>query len=266
MGLSSYSILTPEQRGGGPDHQRVGTAWSKGVARPEILVSGTSDRGFKSHPPHQHRKVRPYLVRNGKGRMGSNLTRKITVNMYMTLDGYGEFPKYPGSDVRSEEPGEGFTEMWINRYDSVDTILYGRRSYEGHLAVHSESARKSSDPKYLFEFSRFLDSSQKIVLSHFLKKAEWQNSRIMKGDLSRIVARLKREPGKDMIVDAGPSLVQEFIQRGLADDYRILVMPVIFGRGKNHYWGSMLKQQTLKFLSVKSLKHGELMLHYGTVR
>jgi len=198
--------------------------------------------------------------------MGSNLTRKITVNMYMTLDGYGEFPKYPGSDVRSEEPGEGFTEMWINRYDSVDTILYGRRSYEGHLAVHSESARKSSDPKYLFEFSRFLDSSQKIVLSHFLKKAEWQNSRIVKGDLSRIVARLKREPGKDMIVDAGPSLVQEFIQRGLADDYRILVMPVIFGRGKNHYWGSMLKQQILKLLSVKSLKHGELMLHYGTVR
>src|SRR2546425_2066399 len=120
--------------------------------------------------------------------------------------------------------------------------------------------------EYLFEFSRFLDRSQKIVLSHFLKKAEWKNSRIMKGDLSRIIARLKREPGKDIIVDAGPSLVQEFIKRGLADDYRILVMPVIFGRGKNHYWGSMLKQQTLKLLSVKKLKHGELMLHYETVR
>ena len=124
--------------------------------------------------------------------MGSNLTRKITVNMYMTLDGYGEFPKYPGSDIRSEEPGEGFTDMWINRYASVDTILYGRRSYEGHLAVHSELARKESDPKYLFEFSRFLDRSQKIVLSLFLKKAKWQNTRIMKGDLSRIIARLKR--------------------------------------------------------------------------
>src|SRR5437899_306880 len=76
MGLSSYSILTREYRGGGPDHQRVGTAWSKGVARPEILVSGTSDRGFKSHPPHQHRKVRPYLVRNGKGQNGVELDSK----------------------------------------------------------------------------------------------------------------------------------------------------------------------------------------------
>jgi len=85
------------------------------------------------------------------------------------------------------------------------------------------------------------------------------------GDLNRIVARLKREQGKDIIVDAGPSLVQEFIQSGLADDYRIMVWPVILGRGK-HYWGSMVKQQTLKLLSVKSLKHGELMLHYETVR
>ena len=79
------------------------------------------------------------------------------------------------------------------------------------------------------------------------------------------MARLKREPGKDIIVDAGPSLVQEFIRRGVADDYRIIVWPVILGRGK-HYSGSMLKQQTLKLLLVKSLKHGELILHYETLR
>src|SRR2546425_12327630 len=101
-----------------------------------------------------------------KGRQGSNLARKITLNMYMTLDGYGEFPKYPGSDIRSTEPGEGFTDMWINRDDSVDTILYGRRSYEGHLAYHSESARKECDSQDLFEVSRLLERTQKIVLSH----------------------------------------------------------------------------------------------------
>ena len=95
------------------------------------------------------------------------------------------------------------------------TRSYGRRSYEGHVAVHSKSARKASDPKYLFEFARFLGRSQKIVLSYFLKKTEWPNSRIMKGDLNRIVARLKRELGKDIIVDEGPSLVQEFIRRGV---------------------------------------------------
>jgi dihydrofolate reductase len=117
----------------------------------------------------------------------------------------------------------------------------------------------------LYEFSRFLDRTPKIVLSHSLKETEWENSRIMKGDLRRIVTRLKREPGKDIIVDGGPSVVQEFMQRGLADDYCMMVWSVILGRGK-HYWALVLKQQTLKLLSIKSLKHGELMLHYGTVR
>src|SRR5207244_8245139 len=121
--------------------------------------------------------------------------------------------------------GEGFTDMWIEHHDSVDTILYGRRSYEGHVAVHSESARKASDPDYLFEFSRFIRRCQKIVLSHFLKKTEWQHSRITKGELKRIVARLKRESGKDIIVDAGPSLVQEVIQRSHAEDYLIVFGP-----------------------------------------
>ncbi len=50
--------------------------------------------------------------------------------------------------------------------------MFGRRSYEGRLAVHSEAARKKSDPEYMFEFSRFLDRTQKIVLSHYLKKTE----------------------------------------------------------------------------------------------
>jgi dihydrofolate reductase len=185
--------------------------------------------------------------------------------MYMTLDGYGEFPKYPGSDVESDEPSQGFIDLWIDRYDSVDTVVFGRRAYEGHVKVHSLAGRKASDPEFLFDFSRFLEGCQKVVLSHRLTKTEWQNSRIMKGDLGRIVARLRREPGKDIIVDGGPSLAQEFIRRGLADDYRILVWPVILGRG-HHYWGPVLKQRTLKLLSVKTLEHGELDLHYETVR
>lgn len=183
----------------------------------------------------------------------------------MTLDGYGEFPKYPGSEVVPEEPGYAWKEMWSNRYDTVDTVIFGRRSFEGHLNVHSEAAKKAGDPKYMFDYSRWLDRCQKIVLSRTIKKTEWQNSRIMSGDLNDIVARLRAEPGKDIIVDGGPSLVHEFIQRGLVDDYRIGIWPVILGHG-NHYWGSMLNQQTLKLVDVKTLTYGRLFLHYEAVR
>jgi len=183
----------------------------------------------------------------------------------MTLDGYGEFPKYPGSDIVPTEPGEAWKEMWSNRYDSVDTVIFGRRSFEGHLHTHTEAARKPNDSKYLFDYSRWLDRCQKIVLSHSMKETNWQNSRIMSGNLDEIVAGLREEPGKDIIVDGGPSLVHEFIQRGLVDDYRLAVWPVILGRG-NHYWGSMLNQQTLKLVAARPLTYGRLFLHYEAVR
>ena len=193
------------------------------------------------------------------------MTRRITLNHYMTLHGYGEFPKYPGSDVVPREPGEAWKAMWSDRYDSVDTVIFGRRSFEGHLAIHSEAARKPGDAPYLFDFSRWLDHCQKIVFSRSLKKTDWQNSRVMSGNLNEIVAKLKAEPGKDIIVDGGPSLVHDFIAVGLVDDYRIAVWPVILGKG-NHYWGSMLAQQTLKLVDVKTLTYGRLFLHYESVR
>ena len=193
------------------------------------------------------------------------MTRRITVNLYMTLDGYGEFPKYPGSDVVAQEPSDAWKEMWSSRYDSVDMVIFGRRSFEGHRDVHSEAARNPEDPWYMFDYSRWLDRVQKICLSHSLKKADWQNSRIMSGDLKEIVAKLKAEPGKDIIVDGGPSLVHAFIQHGLVDDYRIAIWPVILGHG-NHYWGQMVNQQTMRLVEVRTLTYGRLFLHYETVR
>lgn len=193
------------------------------------------------------------------------VARKITVNLYMTLDGFGEFPQYPGSDYVPKGSDEFWKEIWISQYDSVDTIIFGRESYEGHARVHALSKRKSTDPEYMFEYSRFLEKCNKIVLSHTLKKGSWGDPRIESGDLTEIINRIKKEPGKNIIVEGGPSLVHECIQRGLADDYRMLVMPVIMGKGHN-YWGTMSNQQTMKLISVKTLQYGELILHYESVR
>lgn len=191
--------------------------------------------------------------------------RKITVNLYMTLDGYGEFPEYPGSDIEQKEPDVYWKDMWSNRYGNVDTIIYGHNSYEGHAQYHALSKRKSTDPEFLFDFSKFLEKCTLVILSSTIKKADWGNTRIMSGDLVEIVSNLKEEEGKDIIVDAGPSLVHEFIQKGLADDYRMLIFPVLLGKG-HHYWGTMLNQQTLRLVKAQSLKYGELYLHYEAVR
>ncbi|HEV2519990.1 MAG TPA: dihydrofolate reductase family protein [Thermoplasmata archaeon] len=193
------------------------------------------------------------------------MTRKVTANLYMTLDGRGEFPKYPGSDLTSGKPGEPdefFRRMWTDRYSDVTTVVMGRRSFTGHRRVHSLKNRKPSDPKFMFDYSRFLDKVEKICLSHRLKNLDWENSRLMKGDLTRIVAEVKRERGGNIIIEGGPRLIGEVIRRNLADDYWILVMPVVFGRGPR-YWIPMKGQTTLKLLSATSMRYGEMVLHYA---
>ncbi len=194
------------------------------------------------------------------------MTRKVTVNVYMTLDGHGEFPDYSGSNVRRSEPSEQFLDMWVRRYDDVDTVVFGRRSYEGHQSHFSEeSLRSRNSAKYLFDYRHFLDRCQKVVLSRKLKSTDWEKSRIMKGEISRVVSKLRKEKGKNIIIDGGPSTIRECLKDKVADDYRFLVMPVIYGRG-NRYWGPLLKQETLELASAKTMKDGELLLHYNAVR
>ncbi len=66
-------------------------------------------------------------------------------------------------------------------------------------------------------------------------------------------------------MDGGPALVSDFVKQGLVDDYRMAVWPVIHGRGFA-YWQKMETQQTLRLLSVQTLRYGELVLHYEAVR
>ena len=157
--------------------------------------------------------------------------RKITASLYMTLDGRGAFPKYPGSDRETGEPNEMWREMWLNRFDDVTTVIMGRRSFLGHRRVWTEKARKPTDPKYLIDYARWLDHVDKVCLSKRLKSPGWENSRIMKGDLSKIIAKLKKEKGGNIIAEGGPALIREFLRRGLADDYWAVVQPVVYGKG-----------------------------------
>jgi dihydrofolate reductase len=189
------------------------------------------------------------------------MTRKVTANLYMTLDGRGDFPTYPGSDYTTGEADDFFKSFWTTRYDDVTTVVMGRRSFIGHREVHSEKARKPTDPKFMFEFSRFLDRVDKVCLSHRLKQTGWENSRIMKGDLSTVVSKLRREKGGNIIIEGGPRLIFDVIERDLADDYWFLLQPVVYGRGPR-YWGNMKEQRNLKLLSVKSMAAGEILLHF----
>ena len=56
------------------------------------------------------------------------MARRITVDVYMTPDGFGVLAKYPGPDIEEDDPDDFWKDSWISKYDSVDTIIFGRGS------------------------------------------------------------------------------------------------------------------------------------------
>jgi len=196
---------------------------------------------------------------------GVRKMRKITANVYMTLDGRGEFPKYPEVERKLTEPNALFRHMWFDRFDDVTTVVMGRRSFLGHQRTWSEKAIKPGEPKWLLEYRRYLDRVEKICLSQRLKSTDWENSRILSGDLAKILTKLKREKGGNIMLEGGPAVVRECLRRNLADDYWFFVMPVVYGRGPR-YWEPMKGQTTLNLVETKPGEDKEIMLHYEAVR
>src|SRR5215468_9443901 len=82
--------------------------------------------------------------------------RKITANVYMTLDGRGAFPEYPTSGPPSTEPNPLFRKMWFDRFDDVTTVVMGRRSFIGHQKTWSEAALDPTEPAWLLDYRRYL--------------------------------------------------------------------------------------------------------------
>jgi uncharacterized protein (DUF1330 family) len=76
------------------------------------------------------------------------------------------------------------------------------------------------------------DALPKCVVSTTLDEVAWNNSRPIKGNVAEEAAKLKREPGQDILVGGSADLVNGLMRHDLVDDYRLMVHPVVVGHGK----------------------------------
>lgn len=139
--------------------------------------------------------------------------------MMVSVDGYME----------STDPGEYWTswdeEMAAYMTDffrSVDTFIYGRKSYEAMIAYWPPL----SDP-----FAYIMNKMPKLVFSRTLETATW-NATLMRNIDPEEVRELKRQPGKDLALFAGAELAANFMEHDLIDEYRLIVNPISLAAGK----------------------------------
>jgi len=180
--------------------------------------------------------------------------RKIIVSNMMTLDGFLAGPK---GEIDWFVTGDDSFDDMPAVYERVDTILFGRITYEGMASFWTSPEAGAADPA----ITRWMNATPKVVFSRTLEKAQWDNAQLAKGEIGEAVSRLKHAPGKDMIIYGSSTIVSQLTQLGLIDEYWMFVNPVILGSGKPEFSG-ILRQSKLKLMGTKIFKGGVVRLTY----
>ena len=136
-----------------------------------------------------------------------------------------------------------------------DALLLGRVTYEGLAAFWPN--QPVGDPMV-----DYINSVPKHVLSTTLKEPlEWQNSTLIKGNVAEEVAKLKRQPGKDIGIVGSATLVRSLLRDGLLDELTLMVHPIVVGRGK-HLFDDGGDRKALELVDSKTFGTGVLYLTY----
>jgi dihydrofolate reductase len=148
--------------------------------------------------------------------------RRVIVSTYLTLDGRVDNPQDWVVPYDDEELVKYHTDLVMNG----DGLLLGRKTYEIFAAIWPS---RSGEFPYIDKYN----SMAKYVASTTLKELEWENSHRIEGDVAEAVAKLKEEPGQDLITYGGRDLVRSLMEHDLVDEYRLLVHPVVLGKGRS---------------------------------
>jgi dihydrofolate reductase len=179
--------------------------------------------------------------------------RRLIVSNLMSLDGFFEGPS---KNIDWFMVDDEFFDYAKEMLRAADTLLFGRATYE-HMAAYWPTA--PSD-----EIADKMNGLPKLVASRTLQQASWNNSKLIKGNVADEVAELKRMPGKDIVLLGSSILASSLLQDGLIDEYRVILAPLLIGRG-SPLFKDINEKIKFRLERTRLLKSGVIVLYYQTV-
>lgn len=182
--------------------------------------------------------------------------RKLWVKAWTTLDGVFDADTMDDwwQNTNSPDRMRHITE----EYARGDAYLLGRVTYE--MLWPGWSTQTTGDGP-----GPLLNRMHKYVVSTTLAAAPWQESTIISENVVETIAELKRQPGKDIIIDGSATLVRSLLDADLIDEYRLLVEPFVMGRGRRFFPDGMPPTK-LRLVESTALDSGTLALVYRPVK
>lgn len=170
----------------------------------------------------------------------------------MTLDGFFEGPN---QEIDWHNVDQEFNEFSIEQTSSVDTLLFGRVTYQLMASYWPTETAVSADPL----IADLMNRLSKIVFSRTLESVEWNNTRLISENAQKEIRNLKMQQGKDMAIFGSATLISSIMD--VIDEHRVMVNPVLLRRGIPLFKGTG-DRLNLNLVSTRVFNSGNVLLTY----
>jgi dihydrofolate reductase len=159
---------------------------------------------------------------------------RLVVFEYVSLDGVIQAPGHAAEDPAGGFAHGGWTAPYIPAhrhhvapsFQAADAFLFGRLTYD-IFAAYWPTVTDPTD-----ELAAALNTRPKFVVSRGLTDPHWPGTTVLTGDVVAEVARLRDQPGRELLLVGSSQLAQTLADHQLVDEYRLLVHPIVVGTGK----------------------------------
>lgn len=181
---------------------------------------------------------------------------RIVVSEFVSVDGVSEAPGGEPGFVHTNWVGERFDEAWVafkvEEVKAHDVLLIGRVTYESFAEAWPDREGPIADK---------FNAMPKYVASNTLTAADWNNTTVLAGEALDAIAELKARTEGDILVHGSRTLVNGLKARGLVDEYRLMIFPVVLGGGKRLF-DETPDALPLSLVSVRPFPNGVVLAIY----
>ena len=183
--------------------------------------------------------------------------RKLIVFNHMSLDGYFTDANGDMSFAQNAVPDAEWDKFVEGNAGSGGTLVFGRITYDLMVNFWPTPAAAESMPVV----AERMNNLPKVVFSRTMDKASWNNTKLVKDDMTGEIQRMRQKTGGDMVIFGSGSIVSQLAQEGLIDEYQIIVDPVALGKGRTMFDG-IKEKLSLKLTKSRTFDNGNVLLYY----
>jgi dihydrofolate reductase len=182
-------------------------------------------------------------------------TRTLTAFGHVSLDGY--FVDGKGDMSWAHKRDAEWNAFVTESAGSDSELVFGRTTYQMMAGYWPTAQASQASPRV----AERMNQTRKVVFSRTLDTAAWNNTKLVKDDITASMRRMKNEPGKPMVILGSGSIVSQMAQEGLIDEFQIVLNPLAVGNGRTYFDG-IKGRLNLTLAKTRAFSNGNMLLCY----